>query len=246
MITRRLKPHFLCAFSLIAASAQAGEPAGFVAFLEGNVQVNGKAARQGLALDQGDRIRVGDGRVTLILDRDRVVHLGANSSVLMEQLTAGTAVEMKLDYGAARNLIKTGSGATRTFKVKAASAVMGVRGTQFAVELPAAGSTSGEGLRVATFEGQVAVWSSAPQAQAGAQPQAVVSAGQVLRAAGPGAAMPPVAQLSEREMRDVRGNIPMGPGGPPPPPLPPGFGAGPPPGQGPGFLPPLSLDFTVD
>jgi hypothetical protein len=246
MITKRSKLHFLCAISLIAGSAQAAEPAGFVAFLEGNVQVNGKAARQGLALDQGDRIRVGKGRVTLILDRDRVVHLGANSSVLMEQLKAGTAVEVKLDYGVARNLIKKGTGETRSFKVKAASAVMGVRGTQFAVELPASGSATGEGLRVATFEGQVAVWSNAQQAQSGAQPQAVVSAGQALRAAGPGGAMPPVAQLSEREMREVRGSIPQGPGGPPPPPLAPGFGAGPPPGQGAGFLPPLSLDFKVD
>jgi len=231
-----------------------------VAFVQGDVSVNGKAARQGASLAQGDKVRVGEGRVTLILDRDRVVHLGSDTSLVVEQLKVAEAVDLKLEYGAVRNLIKSRSGSTRSFRVRTPSAVMGVRGTQFVAELPRSGASTGEGLRVATLEGQVSLWSGAgsdaaqgTQGQQGlkglpATPEVIVKAGQVVTASG----LKPISESAAREVRAATQTAarpvgaPPAPMGPPPPPVAPGFGGAPPATSGSqGILPSLKLDLTV-
>lgn len=209
MISRRLRLLFL--FAISSRLALAG-PASVVAFVQGDVEVNGKRAAQGLILEEGDLIEVAEGRVTLIVDRDRVVHLGARTKVKLEDLKEGSQAELKLHYGAVRSLVKSSPARMRSFRVKTPSAVMGVRGTQFFVDLPRSGELTGEGLRVVTIEGQVAVWDGRAPSDAPPKP-ALLNAGQgleitaenVASAVGAqGVSQIPVIKLKEAEVRKVQ------------------------------------------
>jgi len=209
MTLRRLKLLFL--FVISSESAWAGSVS-VVAFVQGEVTVNGKQAAQGLLLQEGDTIEVGEGRATLILDRDRVVHLSSRGKIRLDDLKEGSQAEIKLDYGAMRSLVKSSPSRMRSFRVKTPSAVMGVRGTQFFAELPRSGELTGEGLRVATLEGQVAVWDGRAPSDAPPRP-ALLSAGQALQVSaantavavgGKSVSQVPVTQLKEAEVREVR------------------------------------------
>lgn len=270
MISRRSKPLFLFAISLslipgfrALAAEPAAPAAGMVAFMQGKAEVNGTQARQGLALSEGDLIEVGAGRLTVILDRDRVMHLGENTKVKLEELRADVQADVKLEYGAVRSLVKSNSGKARPFRVRTPSAVMGVRGTQFYVDLPQAGALTGEGLKVATLEGSVAVWSGQTSIDAPPKPL-MVSSGQLIVVAAQNTAVAvggkpvnqiPVQQMKEGDIKQVRESTQVasrpvpgsqGPLGPPPPPRPPGFGNAMGPGQFQGFLPPMRVDLTID
>jgi hypothetical protein len=261
MTSPRLKLLFLFACSAELLSASAAESEGLVAFAQGDVRVNGKPARQGLALSSGDRVAVGKGRATLLIDGDRVVHLGSSSQLVVQELIKSGPAELKLEYGSVRSLVKSKSGASRPFRVRTAAAVMGVRGTQFYVEQPRGGALTGEGLRVATLEGEVAVLETRAPAPGRGPRTLVVGAGQGLRVAAVQAPAS-IAPLKDAELREVRaatpvanpvvaGLAPAAPGGPQgfvPPPLPPGVMPGSGAGGGffQGFNPPMRIDLTID
>jgi hypothetical protein len=263
MTSPRLKALFLFA---LACSEPAWAATSIVAFVQGTVTVNGRPARSGHVLEEGALVVVGEGRATLILDSDRVVHLGPKTRLKLDDLKEGSQVDVKLDYGAVRSLVKSNSDRLRSFRVKTPSAVMGVRGTQFFVDLPPAGSMTGEGLRVATLEGQVSVWDGRAPTDAPPKPT-LLNGGQSIQvsaatAAGAVAPKPlselPVKALSDSEVKEVRAAtqaaarpLPgaQGPMGNIHPPQPPGLNGGPGfgnPGFMQGFNPPMRIDLTIE
>ncbi len=104
-------------------------------FIKGLVQVNGKDVSKGKALLDGDKVIVGSKSLAVIkFDKKAVIKLTENSELIIKKLNdkSESPTSLVLNAGAifSKILIKADSG-KRNFEVRAKSAVMGVRGTEF-------------------------------------------------------------------------------------------------------------------
>jgi len=113
-------------------------------------------AKTGLILLQGDSIRTQvKSRVQVMLRDETVVTIGAKSSFSFEEYTldgANSKVTMKASRGFFRSVTgKIGKLAPERFKVKTASATIGIRGTDFW------GITGGETERVTCNKGAIVI-----------------------------------------------------------------------------------------
>jgi hypothetical protein len=119
-----------------------------------------KNAKENMTLEEGDRIRVGDGtEVILRLKDDTVVHLDENSELeiarLSENESQGFLSRLKLLVGSILSDVKKNLPDTHSsFEVESGGVVCGVRGTIFEV------ANNGGNVETTTHEGAVDVKSS--------------------------------------------------------------------------------------
>lgn len=146
-----------------AGSAQAVKGAGAISSISGDVETRQgegpwAAAKLNDTLDPGDGIRTGSGGKAKIV-------MPNGSTIVLGQLSSLTIDDMDIDYGADSSSYNytLGQGAARattpksksqnaTFTVKTPTAVAGVRGTDFAVEIDEEETTL-----VTVFDGEVEV-----------------------------------------------------------------------------------------
>lgn len=111
-----------------------------LAFVSGNVRVNGMAATSGHRVPVGATIETFDGKATVLIEEGNVIHLGRNSRLKLTDHTLSRAgvserVRVELKYGKARALVKK-IRRKKSFSIRARSVTMGVRGTQVLVDVP--------------------------------------------------------------------------------------------------------------
>lgn len=111
-------------------------------------------AYNGAALRQGDSVRTGkDSSVNIVLENEDEVVLGADSHILISELVEGNT-SIKLSSGGLWSKVKRFFGASDTYEIQTPTAIMGVRGTLFHVDVNADDAM----LRV--FDGLVGVQGS--------------------------------------------------------------------------------------
>ncbi len=128
-------------FFILALSAFVWSSIGNVAALKGDANIlrQGKTLKikSGIGLEVKDKIITSSkARVQVILKDDTVVTIGPDSSFVFDAYTFGTKenshVAMHIDRGFFRSVTgKIGKLAPERFKVKTASATIGIRGTDF-------------------------------------------------------------------------------------------------------------------
>ncbi len=105
-------------------------------------------AFKSMSLNEGDHITVGDDSSVIlsIVDREDEVTIGENSKLYISELSSsesGTSTGVKMWSGSIWVKAKTLASEEDTFEVETPTAVMGVRGTQFAITVqPHLGDTS--------------------------------------------------------------------------------------------------------
>lgn len=119
---------------------------------EGGAQVPGE---EGMPLSSGDRLRTGpDGEAELALDPDNLIELGPGSDLEVGSLEPSAS---SFSLWAGLLLARLRAAAGLGWSVRTPDAVAAVRGTEFAVELDAEGTTVG-----VFDEGKVALSASDP------------------------------------------------------------------------------------
>jgi hypothetical protein len=156
---RRLGLVFL-AITMAAASA-AAEDAGRVVALVAAGARNGAATRAQETFEWRDRLTTDDaGRMRAALLDGSVLSLGsATELVVTRHDPTSQQTELELLYGKLRSMVAPLRGSGRSFQVKTPTAVIGVTGTDFFLEI-----SSGH-LRVVCFAGMVTVTSTAASAR---------------------------------------------------------------------------------
>jgi len=163
-----------------AADSKPVRVGALVAF-QGKVTVDEKAVDRPGPLAEGARIRTGkDSSCSILLSKDAVLHLGHSSDISLTRVEAEKRkMAIQLDQGRMRALVKSGNLQEREFTVRSRAATLGVRGTQFVVDVPPGELAR---ARVTTLEGKVGVISTQPVAGPGANAapaaEVLVSAGQ--------------------------------------------------------------------
>ena len=139
---------FLTLLSLLpAASALEQRPIGRIKRLTGTVSLEhaGQSlpARVGMPLQQGDRLRTGaDGLAAIALDDDSLLTAGPNSTLLISQFNFNANTQDgTLEASLLRGSLHVVSGLIAKKKpeqvsFKARSVVLGVRGTEFIIDVP--------------------------------------------------------------------------------------------------------------
>lgn len=124
-------------FSLVCAvflysSALYAESIGFITDVIGDVWVNQKKIAATQPLELGANIQTKNGKCTVIIGRESIIHVDINTKLTLDQHTIdeqGThKTEVSLKEGGARALVKSG-GFKRSFQIRTKTATMGVRGT---------------------------------------------------------------------------------------------------------------------
>lgn len=136
------------AMGVLIAGAQAGEPAGVVKSVTGEARLERGTTilpvEAGLAVEQSDRIVVTrTGRVGITLKDDTLLAIGPGSNIVVEtfsfnQTTYAGDLAVRVASGTMRmitGLIAKQSPAS--VKISTPNAVIGTRGTDFIVEVPA-------------------------------------------------------------------------------------------------------------
>lgn len=140
----RLKRRVLwpcCMVLLAVAPAADAADAGRLTAIQGEVELNGKPAVEAAHVQVGSVIRTGKGKCTLLLGKESVIHIDADSELkVTETLAASPATgaersTLDLSFGRTRALIRN-TGGKKDFKIRSRSVVMGVRGTQIFVDSP--------------------------------------------------------------------------------------------------------------
>ncbi len=146
-----IKPHWLMgiglAFGVASSLAQAGEAAGMVKNSQGKVTIEraGKAAPAavGSTVEVGDKVRTGtDGSVGITLRDETLLSAGPNSSLTIDKFafdstTHGGAMAASLRRGTlAVATGKLAKQAPESVEFHTPTTVLGVRGTEFAIEVP--------------------------------------------------------------------------------------------------------------
>lgn len=140
-------PTFLAAMvsllvGLVSGAVPSEASTARLAFVRGEVRVNGLAARDGYELQEGAIVETGNGKCTVLLGWGNVVHLDHNSRLRVTRhlMQAGKSedTEVELEYGKTRALIQSRPKARfrKRFHIKAKQVTMGVRGTHIYVEAP--------------------------------------------------------------------------------------------------------------
>lgn len=161
----------LCIIALFGVSAFAAQ-VGFATRIVGKVLINGSPVQSNTPLKIGDQIETLDGRVTLLLGKESVVHLGPQSKMKVTQSVLDPKVNQEtttldLSRGNVRALIKNNSVIKKDFKIRTQTATMGVRGTHFLVK------NDGKTTKTSTIEGEVAVSQAATVNNGGTSSSAV-------------------------------------------------------------------------
>ncbi|HOO56143.1 MAG TPA: FecR family protein [bacterium] len=143
----------------------AAEDAAMLMDIEGQVwmllndETDWGAAESEFLLQKDDSIRTGaDGRARLVLEDKSVVVVGPLSvmkieSVMYDYATGGKEISLSLEKGKARAMVSKLSTASSSFEIRTPTAIAGVRGTDFAVEIDPEENKS----TVTVFEGVVEV-----------------------------------------------------------------------------------------
>src|SRR5689334_16819567 len=87
---------------LLAATALAGQAVGRVALVNGDVLINGQQTTVGAVLSMGDVVETREGKCTLLLGKETVVHLDLNAKLRLTQQVIDSGVEkttLDLSYG---------------------------------------------------------------------------------------------------------------------------------------------------
>jgi len=122
--------------------------AGFVgrlANVQGTVRVDGELAKEGAYLKKGVLVTTENGKATVLLGNETVMHLDRNSKLRVsdyETAKRGESGNIDLQEGGTRTLVRNlGNNVVRkNFFIRTKSAVMGVRGTEVMVTSPAQGA----------------------------------------------------------------------------------------------------------
>jgi hypothetical protein len=133
---------------LLAAAAQ---PAGVVKIAQGQVAIerdgDKQAAVPGLKVHAGDRIVTGaDGRIGITLDDNTLLSAGPNAVVVLDRFAFDSTTHAGvLDASVQRGTLavstgKIGKQSPETVRFRTPNAILGVRGTSFAID-------AGEGAR---------------------------------------------------------------------------------------------------
>ena len=127
----------------IGAGYASAEPVGFVAALDGNVEIQagGATSWAAAAVDQevsiGDLIRTGDASaIKILLADDTILSIGESSELVVDSLLVGAAATrdpsvLRLLKGRARVLVGEAFGGPTRLEMHTPTAVIGVKGTEF-------------------------------------------------------------------------------------------------------------------
>lgn len=131
---------------------------GKLGLVRGEVQVDGKEVKSGATVREGNSIEVHTGQATLLLGQGSVIHLAADSKMIVHQFgVSPLGVEtgdLDLKFGRTRALILNKSGDKKDIRIKARAATMGVRGTEVFISAP---KESAEPVQFFTLEGKAEV-----------------------------------------------------------------------------------------
>jgi len=136
---------------------------GRVAFVDGEVYVNKRKAKEGMMLKQGSSVVTKEGKTTLIFGDESVVHLDAHTrfdvTKYVHRKGAPDEAVLDLRWGRTRALVKKLKKRRKNFRFRTRSATMGVRGTHIIIESPKDRSApisfvTVEGEAELTFKGQ--------------------------------------------------------------------------------------------
>ena len=114
---------------------------GQLANVQGNVKVDGNPARDGTYLKKGAVITTEEGKASVMLGNETVMHLDRNAILKVDDYVGGKKGEsgsLNLEQGATRTLTRNlGQGVLRkNLFIRTKAAVMGVRGTEVFVSAP--------------------------------------------------------------------------------------------------------------
>lgn len=118
--------------------SQAAVPVGTITLIRGEVELNQSAITKDTPVFLGDIIETVNGRATLLLGKESVLHISPKSKLKVDQFLVTPQAEasnVNLEKGKVRALVRS-VGAKKAFSIRTRSATMGVRGTQIIVESP--------------------------------------------------------------------------------------------------------------
>ena len=118
---------------------------GMVTAIRGVVRVDGKAVQENAVLKAGSVVETGEGKCTLLLGKETVVHLDRGTRFLVKEYLSKQGDQdpkaaFDLKYGRVRALIKSSGKEKKDFQFRTRAAVMGVRGTHVVLDVPRTGS----------------------------------------------------------------------------------------------------------
>ncbi len=161
----------------LALAAPAGaEPVGFIAGIEGTVEITpgGQLSWTAAALDQqveiGDTVRTGtDSAVKIVLVDDTALSLGDETELVIDSFVVGPAATREPSVlrhlsGQIRTRVGEAFGGTTRIEVHTPTAVMGVKGTVFSSKLgtvngePSTLACNHEGLVFVRFLNDLTTW----------------------------------------------------------------------------------------
>lgn len=170
-----------------------------------NVTRNGTAleAYQGMRLENGDRIQVGDdGYIRLLLDNDKYVTLESGTEICLHATgnSSDSKTEIELVCGAVLNEIDNKLSANSSYELSTPTSVMAVRGTVFRVALTQENEASNVNLIV--LDGQVAATRVLNDGTVSAE-TVLVNAGNALNISKPDGNSDPVCTPAEISYEDL-------------------------------------------
>ncbi len=122
-------------------SAFAADSAGRVTNIKGVVLLNRVSAIEGQALAVGSVVETKQGKCTLLLGPETVMHLDVDSRLkitehMLEEGGAKEKTGVELDFGRTRALLRNKGPVQKSFNIKSRNAVMGIRGTHVYIDSP--------------------------------------------------------------------------------------------------------------
>lgn len=123
-------------FSFASFPAEA-RSIGELAFVNGEVFVNQKKATDGMKVFEGSVVSTQEGKCSILLGKENVVHLDTHSKMKMTEFKGRDQATLDLEYGKTRALIQSlGDRKRKKFQFRSRNAVMGVRGTHIYIDSP--------------------------------------------------------------------------------------------------------------
>jgi hypothetical protein len=132
-------------FFLMLWAPLAWAEVGVVTAIRGAVRVDGKSAQENSVLKTGSVVETGEGKCTLLMGKETIVHLDRGTRFVVKEYLARQGNQdpkaaFDLKYGRVRALIKSSGKEKKDFQFRTRAAVMGVRGTHVVLDVPRTGS----------------------------------------------------------------------------------------------------------
>lgn len=129
---------------LVGAGAQANPAVapgiGVLSGVLGDVKLDNLQAKNGMPLKATSIVKTRNGKCTLLIGEETVVHLDKNSQISVAEYLKDNPQKEKLSldlkYGRLRALVANKKNKEKNFNIKTRTAVMGIRGTHVYVESP--------------------------------------------------------------------------------------------------------------